>query len=90
MPTTNITIRMDAELKARAEHLFNELGMNMSTAFNIFIRQALRDGGIPFRITTDRPNRTTLKAMQKAEKIADDSAVAGYTDVNSLLAELKS
>ena len=90
MPTTNITIRMDSKLKVRAEHLFDELGMNMSTAFNIFVRQALRDGGIPFRITAETPNHETLKAMQEAEKIADDPAVAGYTDIDNLLTDLKS
>ena len=44
--TTNISIRIDAELKARADTLFSELGMNLSTAFNIFVRQSLREGGI--------------------------------------------
>ena len=46
--TTNISIRMDADLKAQADALFAELGMNLSTAFNIFVRQSLREGGIPF------------------------------------------
>ena len=49
-PTTNISIRMDSELKAEAESLFNELGMNLTTAFNIFVRQSLREGGIPFDV----------------------------------------
>ena len=49
--TTNISIRMDTDLKAAAEELYSELGMNLSTAFNIFVRQSLRDGGIPFKIT---------------------------------------
>ena len=49
--TTNISIRMDSELKAQADELFAELGMNLSTAFNIFVRQSLRDGGIPFIIS---------------------------------------
>lgn len=49
--TTNISIRMDTELKAAAESLFEELGMNLSTAFNIFVRQSLREGGIPFMIS---------------------------------------
>lgn len=49
--TTNISIRMDAELKTQADALFAELGMNLSTAFNIFVRQSLREGGIPFRIS---------------------------------------
>lgn len=47
-----INIRIEDELKSRAEALFDELGMNMTTAFQIFIRQALREGGIPFEITT--------------------------------------
>lgn len=42
--TTNISIRMDAGLKSQAEALFDELGMNLSTAFNIFVRQSLREG----------------------------------------------
>ena len=46
--TTNISIRMDADLKAQADALFAEIGMNLSTAFNIFVRQALREGGLPF------------------------------------------
>lgn len=49
--TTNISIRMEVELKTRAEELFAELGMNISTAFNIFVRQALREGKIPFEIS---------------------------------------
>ena len=47
--TTNISIRMDAELKSQADALFAELGMNLSTAFNIFVRQSLREGGIPLQ-----------------------------------------
>ena len=67
MATTNISIRMDSELKAQAEALFSELGMNLSTAFNIFVRQSLREGGIPFEIRTERPNKETIAAMLEAE-----------------------
>lgn len=49
--TTNISIRMDLKLKTQADALFNELGMNLSTAFNIFVRQSLREGRIPFDIS---------------------------------------
>ena len=48
--TTNISIRMDADLKSQADALFTELGMNLTTAFNIFVRQSLREGGIPFQV----------------------------------------
>ena len=48
--TINVTIRLDREVKESAERLFNDLGMNLSTAFNIFARQSLRQGKIPFEI----------------------------------------
>lgn len=57
MATTNISIRMDSDLKAQADALFSELGMNLSTAFNIFVRQSLRDGGIPFEIKWINPTK---------------------------------
>jgi DNA-damage-inducible protein J len=47
-----VNIRIDDNLKEKAEKLFDELGLNMTTAFNIFIRQTVREGGIPFTITT--------------------------------------
>ena len=48
--TINVTIRLDKDLKENAERMFNDFGMNLSTAFNIFVRQALRQGKIPFEI----------------------------------------
>ena len=86
--STNVSIRMDADLKAQADALFGELGMNMSTAFNIFARQAVREGRIPFEITINQPNRDTLAAMLEAERIAKDPSVKGYTDMNALFEEL--
>ncbi|MBQ7434244.1 MAG: type II toxin-antitoxin system RelB/DinJ family antitoxin [Oscillospiraceae bacterium] len=87
--STNVSIRMDADLKAQADALFGELGMNMSTAFNIFARQAVREGRIPFEITINQPNRDTLAAMLEAERIAKDPSVKGYTDMNALFEELR-
>ena len=49
--TTNINIKTDSELKQKAEALFSDLGMNMTTALNIFMRQAVRENRIPFEIT---------------------------------------
>lgn len=86
--TSNISIRMDNELKAAAEALFDELGMNISTAFNIFVRQALRERGIPFRITENTPNNETVSALLEAERIAKDSSVKGYHNVDELFADL--
>lgn len=88
--TTNISIRMDSDLKAQADTLFNELGMNLSTAFNIFVRQSLREGRIPFDITLNQPNTDTIAAMLEAKRIAKDPSVKHYTDLDELFADLKS
>ena len=87
--TSNISIRMDSDLKAQAEALFSELGMNLSTAFNVFVRQSLREGGIPFEIRTEQPNKETIAAMLEAERIAKDPNVKHYSDVEEALRELK-
>ena len=57
---------------------FAELGMNLSTAFNIFVRQSLREGRIPFDISLNQPNQETVAAMLEAERIAKDPSVKGY------------
>lgn len=56
---TNMTLRVDPELKARAAELFKELGMDLSTATGIFYRQALRCHGLPFEVKLDEPNEVT-------------------------------
>lgn len=86
--TSNISIRMDSNLKAAAEELYEELGMNLSTAFNIFVRQSLRERGIPFKITEGTPNQETVSAMLEAERIAKNPNVKGYRDVDEFFADL--
>ena len=49
--TTNLNIRIEKGLKERAEAFFSDLGLNMSSAFNIFVRQSLRQGKIPFELS---------------------------------------
>jgi DNA-damage-inducible protein J len=48
--TINVNIRIEENLKQQAEQLFSDLGMNMTTAINVFIRQSVSYGGIPFEI----------------------------------------
>ena len=87
--TTNVSIRMDTELKVQADALFSELGMNLTTAFNIFVRQSLREGGIPFKINIEQPNKETVAAMLEAKRIAKDPSVKGYNDLDELFDDLK-
>ncbi|MGN0599003.1 MAG: type II toxin-antitoxin system RelB/DinJ family antitoxin [Oscillospiraceae bacterium] len=49
--TTSVTVRLDAEDKRKAEQLFNSLGLNMTTAFNMFIKQSLMCEGLPFSVS---------------------------------------
>ena len=53
------------------------------------VRQSLRDGGIPFEIKMDQPNKETMAAMLEAERIAKDPNVKHYSDVEEALRELK-
>jgi DNA-damage-inducible protein J len=78
-----------SDLKAQADALFSELGMNLTTAFNIFVRQSIREGGIPFEISINQPNKETIAAMLEAERIAKDPSVKGYNDLDELFADLK-
>ncbi len=64
MATTNLNVRVDENLKKSAEELFNELGMNMSTAINIYLKQAVRKQAIPFELKADVPNDETLAAIR--------------------------
>ena len=87
--TTNVSIRMDVVLKKQAEELFADLGLNMTAAMTMFLRQAVRNQGIPFEISRV-PNAETVAAMQEAERIARDPNAKGYTDLDELFRDLKS
>ena len=89
--TTNLTIRLDSDLKKDCEALYAELGMSLSTAINVFLRQSLRKGGLPFDARLDdQPNRTAIEAMLEAERIAKDPTVKRYDDLDELFKDLKS
>ncbi len=80
--TCNISIRMDSNLKAAAEALYEELGMNLSTAFNILYVSLYVKEGFLFKITEGTPSKETVSAMLEAERIAKDPTVKGYHDVD--------
>ena len=90
MATTNLCIRIDTETKKQAEELFNNLGMSVSTAFCIFVKQALRVRGIPFAITEDVSEVDDYSALREARKIARNPKIKGYSDVEEALRALKS
>ena len=71
--STNINIRMDRALKEQADGMLAEFGMNMTTAFNIFLRQMVRQGKIPFEIALNKPNEETLAAIREIEGMRNGS-----------------
>jgi DNA-damage-inducible protein J len=86
MSTVNITIRVDNELKKEADDLFSDLGMSLSTAFNIFLRQSVREQQIPFAVSRNVPNAVTLMAMDAAEK--DEDMYGPFDSVDDLMEAL--
>lgn len=85
---SNVSFRIDSTLKAQADTLFSSLGMNMTTAFNIFLRQSVRQGGIPFEITMNTPNAETVAALLEARQMMESGGAKKY-DVEDALKELK-
>ena len=68
--------------------VYNFLMLPELSVYNIFVRQSLRERGIPFKITEGTPNKETVSAMLEAERIAKDPTVKGYHDVNEFFADL--
>ncbi len=89
MESTNLNIRTDKDVKAQAEKIFEALGLNMSTAVNIFLRQAIRENGIPFEVKLNIPNETTAAAIREGRAIAYDRTVTGYSNMDDLKAALE-
>ena len=86
MAKVNMNIRTDSEIKAQAERIFTELGMNMTTAINLFLRQAVRQNGIPFELKLDTPNAETIAAMHE---INDEKTLSRrFSSVKELMEDL--
>ena len=84
MSATNLNIRTDSEIKKAAEKIFEELGLNMSSAVNIFLRQTIRENGIPFPLKLDVPNEATMDALEEGRAIAHDPSAKGYRSMEEL------
>lgn len=84
METANINIRTDKQVKNAAEKIFEALGMNMSTAVNIFLRQTIRENGIPFELKLNTPNDITANAIAEGRAIAHDESIKGYSNIQEL------
>lgn len=84
MATAPTQIRIDADIKKQATDLFNDLGLDMSSAVNLFLHQCVLRGGLPFRVEMPRYTQRTLDAMDEARRISHDPDVRGYTNMDDL------
>ncbi len=84
MSTTPTQIRIDADVKKQANDLFARLGLDMSSAVNLFLHQCVLRGGLPFNVEVPRYNQQTLAAMEEARRISRDPNVEGYASMDEL------
>jgi DNA-damage-inducible protein J len=84
--TETLHIRIEPDVKADVESTLSQLGLSTTEAVNIFLRQIILTGGLPFEIKLPKPNATTLLAMREAKVVSKSGK--GYTSVAELLKDL--
>ena len=90
MATTNITMRMDENLKAQLQELVSNLGMDMTTFFTISAKQAVREQRIPFMISMYIPSEETKEAIEEVRQMKQNPAMGkSYTDVDEMMKEME-
>ena len=87
MSTVVTNIRIDKELKAQATELFNDLGLTLSQAFTVFLKQAILHHGLPFAVTRP-PSKELLEAIKEGEELAHDPNAKTYATPQELWDEL--
>ena len=89
MASTNINIRMDSDLKKQFEAFCSDMGMSMTTAFNIFAKKSVREYRIPFEIGGEAPNAETVEAVNEVRRMKEDKTIGKtYADVDEMMKDL--
>lgn len=88
MASTPTQVRVDPEIKKQATAIFASLGLDMSTAVNLFLHQCVLHQGLPFAVEMPQYSQKTLEAMAEARRISRDPDVKGYTSMEELKAAL--
>lgn len=70
--TSAINIQVDSETKKEATAILNDLGLSMSTAINLFLRQIIKTDGLPFEVKNPKPSRQLIKALKEAEEMINN------------------
>lgn len=85
---STVSFRTDDNVKKQADELFEELGLTMSTALNMFLRQAVRERRIPFEVTAQEPSRSTIEAIMEGRRLLNDPSARRFKNADELFAEL--
>ncbi len=88
MATAPTQIRVEENTKKIAVELLEGLGLNLSDAVNMFLRQVILHGGIPFEVKYPEFKPEVVEAMDEAKKISRDKSVKSYTDVKKMITEI--
>ena len=92
MATTPTQIRIDEKTKKEAVELLDGLGLNLSDAVNMFLRQVILRKGIPFEVAYPEDvlefKPEVIEAMEEAKRISRDPNVKGHTDVKQMFKEI--
>lgn len=87
--TTNLNVRVDSTLKKEADMLFKDLGLNMSTAINMFLTKCVKTSSIPFNISEPKPSRQLKKALKEADRILKHpEKYKGYHDGDQMFKDI--
>lgn len=90
MATTNVTIRIDSALKKQSEELFGDLGLSLSAAITLFLKQSVREQRIPFEIKRLVPNETTISAIKEVEDMENNmDNNKSFSSVDEFMKDLK-
>lgn len=90
MATTNVTMRIDANVKSQLQELMADLGLDLTTFFTMAAKQAIREQRIPFEISRDNFNAETLEAFREVEEMKKNpSMVKSYSCFGDLLKEIE-
>jgi DNA-damage-inducible protein J len=76
-----LNIKIDRDLKAQADALFNKMGMNLTTAVNVFVRQAVQEQAIPFKIYVDDDSAVLLMAKEALKDMQEQSVINGTAEM---------
>ncbi len=88
MATVQTQIRIEEDVKKQAVELFNQLGIDMSSAVNMFLRQSIMRGGLPFSVEIPRYKPEVMEAMEEAKQLSKDPNAKRYSSFSEALEDL--